>query len=163
MAPKRRPNSAPSITARSVNSLRVSASGTNGRNSPGGAVDLHGRSLKESLPRPSQIGCVRDYAARGASGEENLGWREYGNVGPIGLLLAPDLDYIVRHNTFTGLQHLFNRRCPGDVSQAHLATRGALPPDKRPWRCDMYSRRAFFLVCVCCAYFLVRADTSTCR
>jgi hypothetical protein len=61
------------MTARSVNSLRVSPSGTNGRNSPGGAVELHGRSLKESLPRPNQIGCVRDYAARKAGGEANLG------------------------------------------------------------------------------------------
>ena len=46
----------------------------NGRNSPGGAVELHGRSLKEGLPGPNQIGCVRDYAAREASGEANLGW-----------------------------------------------------------------------------------------
>src|SRR3984893_4728246 len=79
MAPNRRPKSAPRMTARSVNSLRVSPSGTNGRNSPGGAVELHGRSLKESLPGPNQIGCVRDYAAGGASGEANLGaagpWR----------------------------------------------------------------------------------------
>src|ERR1700676_4625753 len=74
MAPKSRPKSAPRITARSVNSLRVSPSGTNGRNSPGGAVELHGRSLKESLPGPNQIGCVRDYAAREASGEANLRW-----------------------------------------------------------------------------------------
>src|ERR1700680_2703460 len=74
MAPKSRPKSAPRITARSVNSLRVSPSGTNGRNSPGGAVELHGRSLKESLPGPNQIGCVRDYAARWAGGEENLKW-----------------------------------------------------------------------------------------
>src|ERR1700682_3004618 len=74
MAPNRRPKSAPRMTARSVNSLRVSVSGTNGRNSPGGAVELHGRSLKESLPGPNQIGCVRDYAARKAGGEENLGW-----------------------------------------------------------------------------------------
>jgi hypothetical protein len=44
----------------------------NGRNSPGGAVELHGRSLKESLPGTNQIGCVRDYAAREASGEANL-------------------------------------------------------------------------------------------
>jgi hypothetical protein len=27
-------------------------------------------------------------------------------------LTAPVLAYIVRHNTFTGHQHLFKRRCP---------------------------------------------------
>src|SRR6202040_202773 len=115
MAPKSRPKSAPRITARSVNSLRVSPSGTNGRNSPGGAVELHGRSLKEGLRRPNQIGCVRDYAAGGASGEANLGVArtiQYGNAGPPVLLTAPILAYIVRHNTFTGHQHLFKRRCP---------------------------------------------------
>src|ERR1700688_4966198 len=73
MAPKSRPKSAPRITARSVNSLILSSVEINGRNSPGGAVELHGRSLKESLPGKSQIGCVRDYAAREASGEANLG------------------------------------------------------------------------------------------
>src|ERR1700693_544628 len=56
MAPKSRPNSAPRITARSVNSLMVSSVEINGRNSPGGAVELHGRSLKEGLPRRNQIG-----------------------------------------------------------------------------------------------------------
>jgi hypothetical protein len=45
----------------------------NGRNSPGGAVELHGRSLKDGLPVTNQIGCVRDYAAGGAGGEVNLG------------------------------------------------------------------------------------------
>src|ERR1700731_1151177 len=74
MAPKRRPKSAPRITARRVNSLILSSVEMNGRNSPGGAVELHGRSLKEGLPGPHQIGCVRDYAAREASGEANLGW-----------------------------------------------------------------------------------------
>ena len=47
------------------------------RNSPGGAVELHGRSLKESLPRAEQgtdqNGSVRDYAAGGECREENLG------------------------------------------------------------------------------------------
>src|ERR1700736_1934178 len=74
MAPNSRPKSAPRITARSVNSLILSSVEINGRNSPGGAVELHGRSLKESLPGTNQIGCVRDYAAREASGEVNLGW-----------------------------------------------------------------------------------------
>src|SRR5450432_2112483 len=77
MAPNKRPNSAPRIIARSVNSLIFLSLGTNGRNSPGGAVELHGRSLKESLPDAEQgadqIGSVADYAAGGACGEENLG------------------------------------------------------------------------------------------
>src|ERR1700720_3850037 len=93
MAPKSRPKSAPRITARSVNSLRVSPSGTNGRNSPGGAVELHGRSLKENLPGPNQIGCVRDYAAREARrGSKSWeGSRDFdGNGGPAGSRLRRD-------------------------------------------------------------------------
>src|SRR5262249_32151108 len=44
-APNRRPNNAPSTTARIVNSFRVSFAETYVRNSPAGAVELHGRSL----------------------------------------------------------------------------------------------------------------------
>src|ERR1700682_4458142 len=54
MAPNKSPKRAPRMTARSVNSLRVSSFGTNGRNSPGGAVELHGRSLKEALPNTTK-------------------------------------------------------------------------------------------------------------
>src|SRR3984893_9984511 len=72
MAPKSKTKSAPRVNARSMNSLRGSQSARHGQTSPGGAVELHGRSLKESLPGPNQIGCVRDYAARWAGGEENL-------------------------------------------------------------------------------------------
>src|ERR1700688_1989936 len=107
MAPKSRPKSAPRITARSVNSLILSSVEINGRNSPGGAVELHGRSLKEGLPRRNQIGCVRDYAAREASGEANLGCLRGFNAGPTVLLTAPLLGYIVPFNNFTGHQHLF--------------------------------------------------------
>jgi hypothetical protein len=44
-APNKSPNSAPSTTARSVNSFNVSCVDTYVRNSAGGAVELHGRSL----------------------------------------------------------------------------------------------------------------------
>src|ERR1700730_1863936 len=49
-APNSKPNSAPRTTARTVNSLSVSSADTKVRNSPGGAVELHGRSLTESSP-----------------------------------------------------------------------------------------------------------------
>src|SRR6516164_10680912 len=41
-APNRIPKRAPRITALRLNSATVSSPGTNGRNSPGGAVELHG-------------------------------------------------------------------------------------------------------------------------
>ena len=47
-APKSSPKSAPRITARRVNSLMLSSADMYGRNSPGGAVELHGRSLTET-------------------------------------------------------------------------------------------------------------------
>ena len=80
---------------------------------------------------------MRDYAARGASGEANLGrregfsvWERWADGFLDSLVFSPS--YIVRHNTFPGHQHLFKRRCPGDVRQAHyLASRGALPPEHR--------------------------------
>src|SRR5271168_1311068 len=49
-APNSKPNSAPSTTARSVNSFKLSSAPMYVRNSPGGAVELHGR----SLTKPSQ-------------------------------------------------------------------------------------------------------------
>src|SRR5450755_959960 len=108
MAPNKRPNSAPRMMARSVNSLMFLSLGTNGRNSPGGAVELHGRSLKKSLPgteqATDQIGSVRDYAAGGPRGEANLGAERSGNGGnsrPPGLLTSPGPSYIVRGNTVT--------------------------------------------------------------
>src|SRR5579864_1408480 len=50
-APNRIPNSAPSTIARRLNSRRFSPASTNGRNSPGGAVELQGFVATLSLPR----------------------------------------------------------------------------------------------------------------
>src|SRR5271170_8124807 len=51
-APNSSPNSAPSTTARSVNSFKLSSVPTYVRNSPGGAVELHGRSLTKASQTP---------------------------------------------------------------------------------------------------------------
>src|SRR5713101_9136151 len=49
-APKSNPKSAPRIRARMVNFFGLSSADMYVRNSPGGAVELHGRSLNESSP-----------------------------------------------------------------------------------------------------------------
>src|ERR1700676_902923 len=59
-APKSKPNNAPSTTARMVNSAGLSLAEMYGWNSPGGAVELHGRSLTE----PPEI-CECDVTKRG--------------------------------------------------------------------------------------------------
>src|SRR5579859_47727 len=73
IAPNNKPNSAPRITARSVNSLTDSSEPMYGRNYPGGAVELQGRlfTCVSLAARASQIGKVRgDYAAERRDGEE---------------------------------------------------------------------------------------------
>src|ERR1700722_4566530 len=75
MAPKRRPKSAPRITARSVNSLILSSVEMNGRNSLGGAVELHGRSLKESLPGTTKLAACGIMPHERRVGKQILGGR----------------------------------------------------------------------------------------
>src|ERR1700675_720379 len=105
MAPNSRPNNAPRMTARRVNSLILSSVEMNGRNSPGGAVELHGRSLKEASRDETKLAAcgIMPHARR--AGKQILGGeREFqdGNAGPTVLLTASVSGYIVPFNNFTG-------------------------------------------------------------
>src|SRR6266404_1821384 len=65
-APKSKPKRAPSITARIVKSASVCSGGMYGRNSPGGAVELHGRSdVAEALLTQTSLAAGRASPARG--------------------------------------------------------------------------------------------------
>src|SRR5207249_181285 len=95
-APNSRPNSAPRTTARTVNSIRLSSVEMYVRNSPGGAVELHGRSrtafcspTESSLAPKSKLAAITrvDYAPPGQDGKERILERREADVsGPFGLL-----------------------------------------------------------------------------